>query len=317
MELHGEEGQDLVDDALVRTVIGVDKEFLVVLGKGRDVDGISVVLRGNVASAGEHICARDVVTAVTVLHLLGLGAGGEGQELVAQTNTKDRFRGGLEHGAETSDGGLDHGRVAWPVGDKDAVELGDGLGGKVVVPGDDLELNATVDEAADLVELHAHIDGDDAQRAAARVLNGLGMIRLLRRFERDFGDEVTSIGVHPRDVLVLAHPGFHEAVSRDGEGAGSRDAKGRGGVDIGNDGLGKEDFAEEGALGADLFGQGACVDTVDGGDVVLLQPVSQGGGGKVVRVVIAVVPDDEGGDVDLVGFEMSGNVFEEFVHVGA
>lgn len=57
---------------------------------------------------------------------------------------------------------------------------------------------------------------------------------------------------------------------------------------------------------ADLLGEAARVDAVEGGDAGLLEPVGEGAGGGPVGVLEGVGGDDEAGDVNLVGLKVLG-----------
>ena len=58
-------------------------------------------------------------------------------------------------------------------------------------------------------------------------------------------------------------------------------------------------FSEHDSLGPDLLGESACVDAMDGGDVVLLEPCREGLDGPPVAVLLVVGPHNQSGDVDL------------------
>jgi len=84
---------------------------------------------------------------VAVLHLAGLCAGGEGEQLVTETDAKDGLvllQGLLEVG----NGGLALGWVAGAVAHKETVIL---VIVKVIVPRHNRELDAALGKAADLV----------------------------------------------------------------------------------------------------------------------------------------------------------------------
>jgi len=78
---------------LVGVVIGVDEELLPASGDGGGVDGEAVVLRGHVAAAGARVDAGLVGSAVAVLHLEGVAAGGQRDQLVAEADAEDGLVG--------------------------------------------------------------------------------------------------------------------------------------------------------------------------------------------------------------------------------
>lgn len=160
MELDGEKRLVGAVNALVAPVVGVLEELLPVQGKRVDVNLESVVLARNVASAAVDVGAGDILPSIAVLHLRRLGSRGESEQLMTQADAEYRFVLGEEL-AEALDGGVHHSWIAWSVRDEQSVKFV-GFLDKVVVPGDDAEFHTTFGEAADLVVLHAHIDGEDA-----------------------------------------------------------------------------------------------------------------------------------------------------------
>ena len=158
MELRAHDRLGLVDHALVRPVVEVDKVLLpVILGERVHVDRVSVVLRGDVAAAGGEIERGDVVRAVAVLELHGLCTCGEREELVPETDAHDGTGVGLHELLEMVDGLLAMGRVAGAVGDEDTIEV---MGNLVdgVVPGEARDGCTTRDQRAEDVLLHAAVD---------------------------------------------------------------------------------------------------------------------------------------------------------------
>jgi hypothetical protein len=175
----------LVDmhDTFVAAIIGIDKEFLPSGRKTCGIDGETVVLGCDVAFAGHHAGAGDVVSAVSKLHLGGLGSGGPGKQLVAKANTKDRraVRGkGLRDALNSC---LHYGRVTRAVRDEQAIIFVTGKRWEVVIPGAHEHLDTTFEEAPQLVVLHADIDAEDTDRAARGVLKSRSL-----RWAVQFGD---------------------------------------------------------------------------------------------------------------------------------
>ncbi len=83
---------------------------------------------------------------------------------------------------------------------------------------------------------------------------------------------------------------------------------------IGSAGKLEAHLAEHTALFADLLGQGASVDTVHGGNTLLLEPGAERGLSKEVRVVLAAVRgNNQASDVDLRGLEVGGQIAEKLV----
>lgn len=157
VELRGEDGTGLVDHALVAAVVEVDEVLLEVGGQGAGVNGVTVVLAGDVALAGGEVEGRDVVRAVTVLELDGASTDGKGKELVAKADTHNRDGRLLHQRGEVVDSLLAMGRVTGAVGDEDTVVvLGDLLDGVVV--GENSDGGAAAGKAAKDVLLNTAVD---------------------------------------------------------------------------------------------------------------------------------------------------------------
>ena len=145
-------------DTLVAVVVGVDEKLVPACREGLGVDGVTVVLGSDVALSGEHVGARNVVAAVTELHLEGLGAGGASEKLVTKTDTEDGCPGLLHSGLNVLDGVLHDRWVTGSVGQEETVVVLSSERREVIVPGHDLDLNTALDEAAQLVELETDIN---------------------------------------------------------------------------------------------------------------------------------------------------------------
>ena len=165
VELHREDLFRDVDDALIGHVVGVHEHGLPARGQGVRIDGVPVVLRRNVAPGRAQVDAGLVHAAVAVLHLVRLGARGEGEDLVPEADAKDGLVLSVDGPANGLDAGLRHGRVARTVGDEDAVPLELlRVGLERVVVREEGEAHAEVDEVADDIEFDAAVKGDDVRR---------------------------------------------------------------------------------------------------------------------------------------------------------
>ena len=91
MVLDGEGLLFLTKKSLVRVVVEVEvRQFDVLVFEGVHIDAEAVVLAGDFDLAGSEILDGVVGAPVTKLELVGLGAEGERQNLVAQTDAEDR-----------------------------------------------------------------------------------------------------------------------------------------------------------------------------------------------------------------------------------
>lgn len=168
VELGREDGPGAVHHSLVAAVVEVDKVLLEIVGQGAGVDGVSVVLRSDVALAGGQVQSRDVVGSVAVLHLDGLCADGHGQKLVAETDSHDGDGRGLHQAGKVVDGLLAVDWVAGPVGDEDTVKVVGNLVDWVVVR-EDGERSTTADQAAEDVLLDTTVDQSNVEVSIGRL----------------------------------------------------------------------------------------------------------------------------------------------------
>lgn len=83
VELGGEDGAGLVKHALVGTVVEVDEVLLELTRESAGIDGVTVVLAGDVAEASGQVESGNVVGSVTILELDGASADSKSQKLVA------------------------------------------------------------------------------------------------------------------------------------------------------------------------------------------------------------------------------------------
>ena len=293
MELDGEEGKGGGVDSFVRSIVGVDEQFFPRRFESCDVDGVSVILRGDVASTGDEGCAGDVRSSVSVLELERVGSGREGEKLMSETDTEDGELSEREGFGESGDGRDEGGGISRSVRDEETVEQLFRREEIVVVEGDDLELDATVDEAADLVELHSDVDADYSERSSRRVEK---RFRRSDRFvdfgglERDGSDESIPIGVVELDLLVALPPVLRRSPHSLFPPHQSSDHTSN-----------LPQFLREISR----------IDTVDSWNTLLFQPLSERRFGEVVGEIAVrsrVRSDDETGDVDLGRFEVAGKI---------
>ena len=173
MELNTEVGAADMANTLVAAIVGVDKELGPAFGQGAGVDGETVVLRSDVALARDHAGTGDVVTAVTELHLLGLGTGRAGDQLVTQTDTKDRGAALIERLGQVFDGFRGHDGVTGSVRNEQTIVVLARKGREIVVPGDDQDFDTASQQTTQLVELQADVQAQHADRTARGVFEGL------------------------------------------------------------------------------------------------------------------------------------------------
>mmetsp|Transcript_22006 Transcript_22006/g.38986 ORF Transcript_22006/g.38986 Transcript_22006/m.38986 type:complete len:353 (-) Transcript_22006:789-1847(-) len=189
-----------VDDALVGHVICIEEERLPLGGKRIVVYRKTVVLRGDVALGGAKVNAWLVCSAVTVLHLVCLCAGGKSEQLVSEADPKDRDRS-LPSGADHVHYKFDvlrcscsHLWVTRTVTDKETIELAL-VRTNVKVVRNYGELSTALAKLADDVELHTAVICKNSWRASGVVdLNLLGA---------HFSYEVGRVGVHKSNFVGL------------------------------------------------------------------------------------------------------------------
>lgn len=174
VELGGEDRSGLVEHTLVGTVVQVDKVFLEVARESAGVDGVTVVLAGDVAETSGQIESRDVVGSVTILELDGASTDSKGQKLVTQTNTHNGNVGSLHKAGKVVNGSLAMSRVTGTVGDEDTVKVLRNLVDGVVV-GEDSDGSTSADQAAKNVLLDTTVDEGNVKRGT-RGLNNEGSL---------------------------------------------------------------------------------------------------------------------------------------------
>lgn len=144
--------------ALVRSVVHIYEKLLPVVTKSLAVDGVSVVLRCDIAFFGSHETHRLVVRTVSVLQLIYCGTGCFAKELVAHAYSTDWFCG-LTHvlsdyfhsvGASV--------RIAWTIGKEESVDVHRRI---IVIPWHAYYLHATVYEATYYIGFYTAVDQND------------------------------------------------------------------------------------------------------------------------------------------------------------
>ena len=209
VELNGEEREGGGVDSFVRSIVGVDEQFLPSRLESCDVDGVSMILRRDVASTGDEGSTGNVGSSITVLELERVGSGGEGEKLVSETNTEDGEFGEREGFGESRDGRDKSGGISRSVRDEKPVECLFGREKIIVIERNDLELDSTVDETSNLVELHSDVDADDSEWSTRRVekrFRGSDRFVDFDGLERDGGDERIPVGVVILGLLVTISP---------------------------------------------------------------------------------------------------------------
>lgn len=116
-----------------------------------------MVLGSNVTFSSQQVCARNVVAAVTKLHLQGACARCSREELVTKADTEDWGAVLFNGGFDMVDSFSHHSWITWTVGDEESVVVFAGKGGEVVVPWAYKDLNATPDKTPQLVVLESDI----------------------------------------------------------------------------------------------------------------------------------------------------------------
>ena len=124
-----------------------------------------MILWRNVTASGAQINTGLIHPAIPVLEFVGGGARRQGQQLIPQTNAKNRpgwFQ--LQRVTNGRNGFGTHGGVAGSVGQKESVPFNPGrIGFQIVVVGYDGQFDfMDIDKVSDDIELHTTIVGDDA-----------------------------------------------------------------------------------------------------------------------------------------------------------
>lgn len=177
----------------VTGVVEVDKVLFPVARERGGVDGVTVVLAGNVASAGCQVEGWDVVGAVTVFELDGSGSGGQSEQLVAETDAHDWDLRGFHQLAEMVDCVLAVSRITGAVGNEDAVEVvSDLVDGVVVREGSDA--GAAANKTSQDVLFDSTVDDGHVEVSGRADVKG--------RLGADLADEIDLFGVYEGFVLI-------------------------------------------------------------------------------------------------------------------
>jgi len=250
-----------VAHALVAAVVEVDKVFLPLLRQGASINGVTVVLAGDVALTGGEVEGRNVVRTVTVLELNGAGTSSESKELVAQADAKDRNLRGLHEHLEVVHSGLAMSGITRAVGDKDAVVVVGNLLDLEII-WEDSDTGATADQAAQDVLLDTAIDESDVELGVGRLDNegGLGANLL---------DQVDLAGIDKALVFV--------------------------GVVLVTDG----DPSKGRTLLTEMGDDSASINARDGGNALSGTPLAQALDSGPVAVPLGDIGDDDTGTLDV------------------
>lgn len=253
VELGGEDGAGLVHHALVAAVVEVDEVLLEVAGEGARVDGVAVVLTGDVALAGGQVKGRDVVGAVAVLELDGAGADGKSEQLVTEADAHNGDGGGLHEASEVVDSLLAMGRVTGTVGDEDTIVMLSNLVDGVVV-GEDGDGRATADEASKDILLDTAVQKSNVE-GSTRGLDNKGSLGA------DALDEVNLARIDKALVLI--------------------------GIIL----VADRDSSERRALLSKVGDDGTSVNAGDGGDTFTCAPLAKALNGSPMAVVDSNIGD--------------------------
>lgn len=225
-----------------------------------------MVLAGDVAFSGGEVQGWDVVRSVSVLELDGPGTGGQCQELMTQTDTKDWQLRCLHQLAKVVDGVLAMGWVTWAVGDEDAIKVVSNFVNRIV-KGETSDTCTTADQAAKNVFLDATIDDGDMG-------NRRGSTDVEWSLCADFSNQVDLFGVDKGFVLVLV------VFFSDGDTGQAR------------------------ALLTEMGDNGTSVDTGDCGDTFSSTPLAETFDGGPVGVFMCDVGNDNTNSLDVGALEI-------------
>ena len=144
MELDRHKGQAFMSDTLVGAIVDVGEPGLPTLGKRGRVHGKSVILGGDVAAFASLFEAGLILASMTVFELVGVTAGCQGQDLVAQADPEGGYFL-FDTLSNRGDGRVAHFRIPWAVGDQDSFKI---KVEKIIVTGNSDDLTVSLNEAA-------------------------------------------------------------------------------------------------------------------------------------------------------------------------
>lgn len=185
MELGRKYGPGLVQHTLVAAVVEVDKVLLEVAGESASVNGITVVLAGNVALSCSQVEGRNVMGSVAILEFDSTSTNGKGQELVAKTDAHDGDGRSLHQTGQVIDSLLAVSWVAGTVGDEDTIVVLGNLVDGVIIR-EDGNRGTTADQASENILLDTTINKSNVERGTGRL------------------DHEGSLGAHTLDEVDLA-----------------------------------------------------------------------------------------------------------------
>ena len=247
-----------------------------------------MVLGGDGDAAFFGVLDGLVTAAMAELQLIGRGADGVRDDLVAEADAEDRV--GLDEVGDGFVGVLQGGGVARAVGQEDAIRIEGADLGRRGAGREDVDVEAGSDEATEDRGLGAEVIGRDAELLGAV----LGLVEVRARN----GEGLAVAGGGVEVIRGLAGDVLDE-VGADGAGPGAGALEGF----LVGDAFGGEAGLHD-AGGAQLLGERAGVDALDAGNAILREPATQVGGGAPVGDDGREVPYDETGDVRAGGLKV-------------
>ena len=178
----------------IARVVQVNKVWLPVRWQRTDVNGISMVLAGDVAAASAQVQRGNVVSTVSVLQLYSASTGCQSQKLVTQADAEDGDLRSLHQATEVISSRLAMGGVTGAIGDENTVEVvGDLVDG--VVEWEHSDTSPTVDETTENVLLDTTVDDGNVELR-------ITIAHVERRLGAHLADEVDLLWIGECLVLV-------------------------------------------------------------------------------------------------------------------
>lgn len=122
-----------------------------------------MILTGDVAFARGQVQSWNVMGPIAVLELDGSSACGKSQQLMSQTDTKDRNLGGLHQFSQMIDSVLTVSWISGSVGDEDTIKVVSHLVNRIV-EGKTSNACASTDQTTKDVLFHTTIDNSNVGR---------------------------------------------------------------------------------------------------------------------------------------------------------